>query len=305
MDSSLHRLLHPLELDQWIRLQEVDSTNDYLMHSSLPAGTIVTAGKQSKGRGRSGRQWREAPQQGLYFSGILGWEDRPPGNTFSLAMALGLLDALQNRYPQAADSVALKWPNDLVRIQAMTENGEVSGVADVSATSASPGEKLPGNSRSGKERADVGSIGEAVHKKEVHRMRLEKLGGILIEGKSNGGMWQTVVGIGINWLGAPEQEQGDTYAPGFLFPANVGQEPREMPEDFVPDLIAALNRRALQYEQSNTLQDFQKWDVLQNRHIQYDGRAMRVAGLDREGALLLEDGSRITDSARTLEILWS
>ncbi|MCB1171510.1 MAG: hypothetical protein KDK25_14285, partial [Leptospiraceae bacterium] len=229
----------------------------------------------------------------------------PPGNTFSLAMALGLLDALQNRYPQAADSVALKWPNDLVRLQAMTENGEVSGVADVSATSASPGEKLPGNSRSGKERVDVGSIGESVHKKEVHRMRLEKLGGILIEGKSNGGMWQTVVGIGINWLGAPEQEQGDTYAPGFLFPANVGQEPREMPEDFVPDLIAALNRRALQYEQSNTLQDFQKWDVLQNRHIQYDGRAMRVAGLDREGALLLEDGSRITDSARTLEILWS
>ena len=285
----MHRLIGELELDQWIRLEETQSTNDYLMNSALPAGTIVTARKQSRGRGRSGRIWRQSPQQGLYFSGLFGWEERPPGTTFSLAMALGLLDALQSSFPDGVASLALKWPNDLVRLKGQLQTGSRvtmrKSPANPEIQESDADSKIASNARTGSQ--------------------LEKLGGILIEGKSAPGMWQTVVGIGLNWSGAPNEESGDAYPPGFLFSNETAEKPGQQPEDLVPALCAALNQRAQHYEQSSIIEDFQKWDVLQNRRIRIDNEARLVTGLDREGALVLEDGHRISDSARNLEILWS
>jgi len=104
-----------LELDQWIQLEETGSTNDYLMSSSYPPGTIVTTKQQTAGKGRSGRLWR-SEQSALYFSGSFGWS-KPPGPLFSLAMGLGVLHALE-AWPALAghrQGLWLKWPNDLVR----------------------------------------------------------------------------------------------------------------------------------------------------------------------------------------------
>lgn len=297
-------LIAGLELDQWIRLKEVPSTNDYLMNSSLPAGSVVTAENQSRGKGRSGRLWRQSPARGLYFSGAMGWKDQPPGPLFSLAMGLAVHESIMT-IAVNNPHIRLKWPNDLVRWT--DTHGE------------NPARRL---------------------------VRPEKLGGILIEGKAHSEGWMTVIGIGINWMGAPEAADEDAFVPGALFPlqqdhsvpstqstdstsgANSTSEMEERPsrsagsadnhastispdisstvpsiDDFVPVLIRSLNHHARIYDHWDTIQRFKRLDILQGRNIRIEGRKAQVQDLDSRGSLVLDTGEILTDSARSIQIL--
>lgn len=98
-----------------IALDSVDSTNRHardLAGEGAPHGTVVTARRQDKGRGRWRREW-VSPEGNLYVSVVL----RPPGSLeeagrLTFVVALAVADALKAVAPGVA--IALKWPNDLL-----------------------------------------------------------------------------------------------------------------------------------------------------------------------------------------------
>lgn len=93
----------------------VKSTNivaNQLADKGAPEGTIVTAEKQTLGKGRLGRSWHSPEKVGIYLSIILRPKfspDKAPG--LSVMSALAVAEAL-SRY--CADSVQIKWPNDVL-----------------------------------------------------------------------------------------------------------------------------------------------------------------------------------------------
>lgn len=80
--------------------------------AGAPEGTLVTAGEQSLGRGRLGRDWHSPARSGLYFSLVL----RPPvaaaqSMSITLACGLGVARGIGRACGQQAD---IRWPNDIL-----------------------------------------------------------------------------------------------------------------------------------------------------------------------------------------------
>jgi len=96
------------------RLKETGSTNEdafALGRSGAPAGIVVLAESQSRGRGRMDRSWFSPPGAGLYCSVLL----RPSlplsrAGLLSFCAALAMTDCLRSfGFP-----AGIKWPNDIV-----------------------------------------------------------------------------------------------------------------------------------------------------------------------------------------------
>ncbi len=95
----------------------LESTNDVaraLAQAGAPAGTVVLADHQTRGRGQHGRTWHAPAGQAVLLSAVL----RPPlpageaaAGTVSLRVGLAAAGAIE---PFASVPVGLKWPNDLV-----------------------------------------------------------------------------------------------------------------------------------------------------------------------------------------------
>lgn len=106
-------LQHESFFAQWIYRDEVGSTMDLvreLADLGAPEGTVVIAGRQTRGRGRRGRGW-ESPLGGAWFSLLL----RPSvelcrSGCISVLLAVAIARALREQY---ALPVSVKWPNDL------------------------------------------------------------------------------------------------------------------------------------------------------------------------------------------------
>jgi BirA family biotin operon repressor/biotin-[acetyl-CoA-carboxylase] ligase len=111
--SSGPRLPHGYVLHAFDR---VESTNDEarrLAEQGAPAGAVVLAAEQVRGRGRHGRAWA-SPRGNLYASLLL----RPDcalaeAAQLSLVASLALAEALLGLAPPDAD-VRVKWPNDVL-----------------------------------------------------------------------------------------------------------------------------------------------------------------------------------------------
>jgi BirA family biotin operon repressor/biotin-[acetyl-CoA-carboxylase] ligase len=108
-----------------LALDEVDSTNDEgkrLVAEGERGPLWIVAGRQSRGRGRLGRQWVSTPGN-LHASLVLSGGSMP-----SLAPQLGfvagvaLIDAVR-RVSGLGERLALKWPNDL-----LLDGGKLAGV---------------------------------------------------------------------------------------------------------------------------------------------------------------------------------
>lgn len=100
---------------QLIRLQSIDSTNEeaFRLHASgQVAPFFVTAEEQTKGRGRSGREW-QSPKGNLYLSCLLT-DPAPPEKLSQLGFVAGvaLIDALIAT--AHTKCFRLKWPNDVI-----------------------------------------------------------------------------------------------------------------------------------------------------------------------------------------------
>ena len=91
-----------------IRLEEVDSTNEYAKRIApeVPEGTVVVAKRQTAGKGRRGRSW-ESPEGGLWLSVVL----KPPRMDPRLVFvgALAVVDTLAD----FGITSGIKWPNDV------------------------------------------------------------------------------------------------------------------------------------------------------------------------------------------------
>lgn len=98
----------------WRHLARTGSTNDEAAawaRAGAPAGAVVVADEQDKGRGRLGRRWHSPPGESLYFSVVLR-PALPPHRVPPLTLAAGVAVA---ETLVAFDVVpALKWPNDVL-----------------------------------------------------------------------------------------------------------------------------------------------------------------------------------------------
>lgn len=92
-------------------LDEVGSTNSWLMQHAPELPAVCLAERQTTGRGRCGRTWVSPYAANVYLS--FGWqfEDLPPGFT-ALAMVAGIA-AVRALRLLGVNGVGIKWPNDL------------------------------------------------------------------------------------------------------------------------------------------------------------------------------------------------
>ena len=110
---------------QFQYVEETGSTNTDLVSQAadLPDFSVLVAGFQSAGRGRSGRQWQAPAGSSLFVSVLL----KPNGLSASkmswlpLLAGLAIVKAINELQPERP--AALKWPNDV-----LIEENKISGV---------------------------------------------------------------------------------------------------------------------------------------------------------------------------------
>lgn len=97
----------------FLPLDEVDSTNTYCKNHAdeLPHGAVVTALRQTAGKGRLGRQWADVPDAGLAMSILL--HDVPPQkiSLFPLLTGLAVSEGLEQL---TGLHCPIKWSNDVL-----------------------------------------------------------------------------------------------------------------------------------------------------------------------------------------------
>jgi BirA family biotin operon repressor/biotin-[acetyl-CoA-carboxylase] ligase len=119
----------------WRHLDSCASTNDEAAawaRAGAPAGAVVVAAQQTRGRGRLGRRWHSPAGDNLYFSVVL----RPPLRAHQvppLSLAAGV--AVAETSAEFAVAPALKWPNDV-------QVGDGKKVAGILAEMSSDGERV-------------------------------------------------------------------------------------------------------------------------------------------------------------------
>lgn len=121
-------------MERILHFEELDSTNTYLKThcARLPDKTVVTAERQTAGRGRYNRKWISQPG-GLYFSVLLKPQTTDFLPNLTQLMALCVCRAAESCGVKAV----LKWPNDVladgkklcgILSEAVMSNGRVAGV---------------------------------------------------------------------------------------------------------------------------------------------------------------------------------
>lgn len=91
---------------------KIDSTSDQLRilaEKGAPPGTVIWAGKQTRGRGRQGKKW-VSPSGNLYFS-VLFFSEKNIDPSFSLVAGGAVIKALEN---EGESNLQIKWPNDII-----------------------------------------------------------------------------------------------------------------------------------------------------------------------------------------------
>jgi BirA family biotin operon repressor/biotin-[acetyl-CoA-carboxylase] ligase len=85
-----------------------------LAAAGAAAGTVITAGEQTAGRGRAGRPWQSSGGN-LFFTVLLRFEDffsLPKAITLRTGLAVSL--AVEDFAPALCGKVTVKWPNDIM-----------------------------------------------------------------------------------------------------------------------------------------------------------------------------------------------
>lgn len=96
-------------------LAETESTNDVAREwarAGAPAGAVVTAERQTRGRGRRERKWDSPPGTGLYASFVLR-PDWPAAEAPRLAVLCGMA-AYGALLKAGIGDLRVKWPNDIL-----------------------------------------------------------------------------------------------------------------------------------------------------------------------------------------------
>jgi len=105
-----------LALDELICLQEVDSTNNYLLSQinfNNPKRLACFADQQVAGKGRRQRSWIGYPDHNIYHS-FLDYLEPIPQNLINLSLAMGVVVARTLKALGITTGLKLKWPNDVL-----------------------------------------------------------------------------------------------------------------------------------------------------------------------------------------------
>jgi BirA family biotin operon repressor/biotin-[acetyl-CoA-carboxylase] ligase len=93
-------------------LRETASTQDAALACEMDAGLLVTAGRQTAGRGRLGSAWADTADEGVACTFAM---QPHPVEMLSIGAAVAVALAARDVLGAAqADRVGLKWPNDLL-----------------------------------------------------------------------------------------------------------------------------------------------------------------------------------------------
>lgn len=98
-----------------ISYEETDSTNVRARVAAMDGalhGTLVTAAKQTAGRGRRGRSWESPAGRNIYFTLILKPDfDPDQASMLTLVMSCAVTESIKQI---AGLDCGIKWPNDIV-----------------------------------------------------------------------------------------------------------------------------------------------------------------------------------------------
>lgn len=94
-----------------IELEEVDSTNDYIKRSDFQEEVIVTAARQTGGRGTKGRSFI-SDEGGLYLSALRLHKNFDSSKTFSIMIDSCV--AVCRTLEKFGFEPKVKWPNDVL-----------------------------------------------------------------------------------------------------------------------------------------------------------------------------------------------
>lgn len=239
--------------EHWLSLNETESTNTLLLDGDYPSGSMVTARHQSGGRGRRGRSWGDVTGGSFLFSLLLEF-DSLPANPGMLPLLAGLCVL------EAAESALASLHPGL----AAQSRFSLKWPNDVLIT-----------------RNDVTG----------------KLAGVLLESRLTGQRMRLVTGVGLNWSSSPASD-GAVFSPVSLFGDREGGHPGTdgSPELFLPWLVDAFNARYYGSGGppgglsggSSLYEDLWKRFYLAGARIRTGVGEGRVAGIDRDGALLID-----------------
>ena len=225
---------------------------------------LLVAEHQTQGRGRQGKHWQSAAGASLTFSLALALA---PANVswsgLSLAVGLALANALDPPVPGRPPRLGLKWPNDLLLLDAPGAAGPVVAAGQPSLACLT----VP--------------IGR-------------KLGGILIESVMAGSCRMAVVGVGLNVM--PQATDALSWGYGCLQELDPALTAPAVLARVAPALVQALQR----FEQDGfapSRPGFEARDLLRGRAVTttLPGLPAGIAeGVDDDGTLWLRvDGQRV------------
>ena len=113
-----------------IELNEIDSTNDELRRLAEKGAkhfTVVTAKKQTRGKGRYSRMW-ESPDGNLFLSILIRKPDMETAHQLSFVSAMAVLETVQTLLSN--HEISVKWPNDV-----LVNGKKIAGILLESSTS--------------------------------------------------------------------------------------------------------------------------------------------------------------------------
>ena len=116
-------LARRLDLPRVALYTTIDSTMDVahaLANEGAPSGTLVLADAQTRGRGRGGKSWMSGAGAGVWMTLVERPNNLEAIDVLSLRIGLRVARAF-DRF--AAQTVQIKWPNDL-----MLADGKVAGI---------------------------------------------------------------------------------------------------------------------------------------------------------------------------------
>jgi len=101
---------------KFVKLKQVDSTNDYAQEYSKKYSkvnnVVFVSKEQTKGKGQRGNSWFSEKNKNLTFSLLIRETGIAVADFFSInfVVSLALVELLKNNFPE----VKIKWPNDIL-----------------------------------------------------------------------------------------------------------------------------------------------------------------------------------------------
>ena len=254
--------------NSWKILEQIPSTNTFLLDSDFPSGTVCIAHRQSAGRGQHGRTWVSLYGDAFLFSALLRIPEASLPITYLPVLTgvtvLQALGAHRNDFAQTVPKdrsdikLQLKWPNDIYIVHPQA-CGKLGGVLIES-------------------------------RKDLERSTKEK------------SYLSLVLGIGINWSGAERdlkallsnldhREEKTNISPSILYINSKKGQKMPAPLSFAPYIVERLNQGLLKLQNKNYdfIDEARKSFYLSGRLVRYEARVYSVKGLSEKCELLLED----------------